>query len=148
MKALLQQRWCQKHSKQATHTTLKLGCSPPFFQLLIYVIKLRDSQLHFSAITRVVNRRTGAGMEPRWDPPVRNGIGERSQLVKKVYTGKKFEEGAVLSWPWAGLFYSLWSQHNCMLILGCFLRVYHPSEKLGTFWKAFQSLPGSQTEGD
>lgn len=37
-------------------------------------------------------------MEPWWDPPVRNGIRERSQLVKKVYTGSKFE-GAMLGWP-------------------------------------------------
>lgn len=85
-----------------THN-LKVGCSPPFFQLLIYVIKLRDSQLHFPAIIRVVTRRTGAGMEPRWDPPVRNGIGERSLLVKK---GLHWEEvwrrcsaELALGWP-------------------------------------------------
>lgn len=31
------------------------------FQLLVYAIKLRDSQLHFPAIIGVVTRRTGAG---------------------------------------------------------------------------------------
>lgn len=46
--------------KRSTQPEGRLHTAPPS-QLLIYIIRLRDSQLHFPAIIRVVTRRAGAG---------------------------------------------------------------------------------------
>lgn len=88
------------------------------FQLLIYIIKLRDSQLYFPAIIWVVTRRTEAGSGAM------EGPSSQKQDQRENLTG----EGG-LHWEnvwrrcWAGLWYSLWPQHSFMLVLGFFLRV-------------------------
>lgn len=73
VKALFQQLYFSsaytRSAKRKLHTQpegrLHTGLSS---QLLIYIIKLRDSQLHFPAIIRVVTRKTGAGNEAMVGP--------------------------------------------------------------------------------